>query len=67
MSALQLELGWDTVAEVHAFLLAHGIAFFTNPNDSDENKQFACPSAATAVARAVEEKFSKKVQMKGRV
>lgn len=67
MATLQTELGWDTLADVHAFLIAHGIAFFTNPNDVDENKQLACPTAAAAVARAVEEKFSKKVQMKGRV
>ena len=67
VAALQVELGWDTLPEVHAFLVAHGLAFFTNPNDPDESKQLACPSAASAVARAVEEKFSKKVQMKGRV
>ncbi|VDB94216.1 unnamed protein product [Peniophora sp. CBMAI 1063] len=67
VAALHLELGFDSLAEVYAFLVAHGIAFFTNPNDVDENKQFACPTAAAAVARVVDEKFSKKVQMKGRV
>ena len=67
MATLQVELGWDTLSEVHAFLVAHGIAFFTNPNDVDENKLFACHVAASAVARVVDEKFSKKVQMKGRV
>ncbi|KAF5373248.1 hypothetical protein D9615_007438 [Tricholomella constricta] len=59
-------LAFDTLDAARVFLVDHSAAFFTNPNDPDNQKTLDCKPATSQLAQVFEDKY-RKVLIKGAI